>query len=475
MRLFIAGVIMFIGIFIPAPSYSDVLEELSNYPMIYNTSAQDVCVNNEKIYVADGDAGIKIFDISDPEYPIVVGSYYNSKRARSVVVLDDKLIAAFNYPSSLEIIDVSNIGQPQYYSSCTFTSSHHINGMSISNGKGILTHGYGIDTVDLADLGNPIWVGTITADPMFGAMIVGDIAYVANGLQGLRIYNISELAVPQFLGCYINYRTFKNVVVANNRAYCSLQNAPSIILNVANPENPRDQLPFKNTVSQDNVVSAGKVYSIGIGLRVFDLADPDEPKMIANNDDAIVIGTYGSAIDIENENIVTVCVNKGMAIWRLSPPTVTITPVDSQTSTMTTTMTNTKTITVTLTPTISKTNTPTKIVPPTLTKTPTVTRTQSVTETPTSMPLFPRGGYAIPNPFVPHVGKQVTFIFEMGNPLASYSISIMDLKGRIVKRLENKKTWDGRSDNGHLCEGGVYIYQIEAEGKRVTGKVVLVK
>ncbi|MCD4813862.1 hypothetical protein K8S19_09260 [bacterium] len=124
-------------------------------------------------------------------------------------------------------------------------------------------------------------------------------------------------------------------------------------------------------------------------------------------------------------------------------------------------------------PTPTPTSTPTSTITPTITQT--TTSTPIATATPTALPCFSNGGYAVPNPYVPHNGKLVEFVFGMDNPMMPYSVSIMNLKGKIVKKLENKRIWDGRSDAGHLCEGGVYIYQIEAEGKRVTGKVVLIK
>ncbi|MCK5241357.1 T9SS type A sorting domain-containing protein [bacterium] len=94
--------------------------------------------------------------------------------------------------------------------------------------------------------------------------------------------------------------------------------------------------------------------------------------------------------------------------------------------------------------------------------------------TPTVEP-FHKGGYATPNPFIPAAGQTVYFNFQLHDTNAGITIRIMNIRGQVVRTIRNEKTWDGRSENGRLCEGGVYIYQIEAENKRVTGKVVLIK
>ncbi|MCD4813863.1 hypothetical protein K8S19_09265 [bacterium] len=83
--------------------------------------------------------------------------------------------------------------------------------------------------------------------------------------------------------------------------------------------------------------------------------------------------------------------------------------------------------------------------------------------------------YADPDPFTPTTGM-FTRIGKISDFLIKdYSIKIMNLRGRHVRSLNNTNTWDGRNEQGGFCEGGVYIYQIETEGERASGKVVLVK
>jgi concanavalin A-like lectin/glucanase superfamily protein len=110
------------------------------------------------------------------------------------------------------------------------------------------------------------------------------------------------------------------------------------------------------------------------------------------------------------------------------------------------------------------------------TTTPTITMTSSITPTMTAtVPLLETGGYATPNPFLPKLGQKAFFNFQLNDPNQNYSIRIMSRNGRVVRILRNVNEWDGRNDSGNLCEGGLYIYQIEVGKQRVSGEVVLIK
>lgn len=85
------------------------------------------------------------------------------------------------------------------------------------------------------------------------------------------------------------------------------------------------------------------------------------------------------------------------------------------------------------------------------------------------------GGYATPNPFTPTTGQRTNFNFFLQDLNASFSIRIFTIRGRLIKTITDRMDWDGRNENGSIVEGGLYIYQIETEGRRVSGTVVLIK
>lgn len=71
-------------------------------------------------------------------------------------------------------------------------------------------------------------------------------------------------------------------------------------------------------------------------------------------------------------------------------------------------------------------------------------------------------------------------LFSFANPGGDeVTIRIFDVTGRLVRRnLDTQGAdmyWNGKDQNGATVKGGVYIYQIEASDKVLTGTVVVAK
>jgi hypothetical protein len=98
----------------------------------------------------------------------------------------------------------------------------------------------------------------------------------------------------------------------------------------------------------------------------------------------------------------------------------------------------------------------------------------NATFTPTVVPGHDVQGSAWPNPFLPGRGQttHIQFAPESGE---HFTIKFFTLQGKQVRFLTDSQDWDGRNDSGKVCEGGLYIYQIEGRNRRLHGKVVLIR
>ena len=73
--------------------------------------------------------------------------------------------------------------------------------------------------------------------------------------------------------------------------------------------------------------------------------------------------------------------------------------------------------------------------------------------------------------------------FELDNPeLAPVSGTVYDLAGARVANLQQSNTkpdevllWDGKNGDGQVVAGGIYIYDIDFQGKHATGTVVVAR
>jgi len=83
-----------------------------------------------------------------------------------------------------------------------------------------------------------------------------------------------------------------------------------------------------------------------------------------------------------------------------------------------------------------------------------------------------------PNPFNPKT--QIRFSLRAAG---NVSLKVFDAQGRLVRALaegrlaagEHQVTWDGTDAQGHSLASGVYLYRLEAEGRTLGKRMVLVK
>jgi len=92
-------------------------------------------------------------------------------------------------------------------------------------------------------------------------------------------------------------------------------------------------------------------------------------------------------------------------------------------------------------------------------------------------------GSPSPRIFTPNgdtINEKVIFRYE-NDEESSIVCWIYDIRGAVVRQLdvvetgENEFFWDGKDENNDLVPSGVYIYQIEVEGKTINGTIVLAK
>jgi len=96
-----------------------------------------------------------------------------------------------------------------------------------------------------------------------------------------------------------------------------------------------------------------------------------------------------------------------------------------------------------------------------------------------------------PNPFRPAQVSETTICFTTREPVAERNIDIYNLGGELVHRAPEseislkgidpqnrhvyKYEWDGRNDYGERVASGIYIYVVNADGNRKTGKLAVIK
>ncbi len=93
-------------------------------------------------------------------------------------------------------------------------------------------------------------------------------------------------------------------------------------------------------------------------------------------------------------------------------------------------------------------------------------------------PLSPEDRRPMEKVFTPNGdGKNDVILFSFGDLSEDITVNIFDITGHQVRTLHSQSTsqWDGRDDSGKVVESGVYIYQYEVDGKRISGVCAVAK
>lgn len=271
-----------------------VLEPLVDLQKIGSCStlgyAQDVVLVDSLAYLATGQGGLEIIDVSDPENPFTVGSFdipmglYNY--ATSLEVKTEKAYIGYGYDGLL-IVDVSNPAQPAYLGQ---VAELRVEDLAISS-TGEFTyvctaarHQFAI--VDATDPEYPWRVVYIsTPGKARGIFVLDTLAYVADEQLGLQIINFSDVFSPTIEGSCDTESNARDVWVEGDYAYIA---------------DGRGGLQIVETTDIDSLSIVGSCNTPGYakkivihgnyafvadgseGLQVIDVTDPTSPYIVGN-------------------------------------------------------------------------------------------------------------------------------------------------------------------------------------------------
>jgi len=194
-------------------------------------------------FVADSDESWIIEDVSDPSNPRVLGGYKSIARVLGVTVFRDQAYAVGESTSSrddkLDIVDISVPSAPKILGSYDVPDDlESIVALTYSQGYVYISSGGSSggtwQAVDVSDPANPQRAGfqRFSGGPFYGpgeAVVQGDLAYVADGINGLIILRI-----------YTDLRIGPAIVLDDGRLQLQLRGASGQRVRVQRSTNLRD-------------------------------------------------------------------------------------------------------------------------------------------------------------------------------------------------------------------------------------------
>ncbi len=172
---------------------------------------------SDYMYIAEGNNGIRVIDITTPSNPNTVGHYaLPSGRAEDVVIAGNVLLTACS--DGFRAINVENPVSPTqlgYYDTKN-SAGVAVNG----NYAYVAARGYGLYVIDITDPSIPAEAGVYaTPGTAWDVVYNAGYAYVADYNSGLTIIDVSTPTAPNQVGAYAVPNNVYSVAVTGNYVY----------------------------------------------------------------------------------------------------------------------------------------------------------------------------------------------------------------------------------------------------------------
>ena len=244
-------------------------------------NANSVAVSGNLAWVADGETGLQIINVSNPQYPLPFGSYDTPGVATSVKISNNKAYVA-DGSSGLQIIDITTPSNPVLLGS--FAATGNSFDVQVDGGYGVafLANTYsGVNIINVVYPQNPFLLHNIgTPLSAFTITLEGCFLYIADEI-GLRIYNVIDFAYPYLLGSIETLGNPLQISVSGNTAYLAEGGSGLQIIDVSNPALPvmtgtilpHSSSSISRCYTHDNLLFVSDAYWNEIS--VYNISNPD--------------------------------------------------------------------------------------------------------------------------------------------------------------------------------------------------------
>ena len=166
----------------------------------------------------------------------------------------------------------------------------------------------------------PVQVGSYnTSGEAYDVAVAGDLAYVADYGDGLRIISVVNRTNPMLVGTYDTAGLASGVAVAGDLAFVTNSSGGLAIINVTTPSTPSLLSTFACSAAQA-VVVAGRLAFVANGpdgLLIVNITDPSSPTLAGSYADA------GVAVDVAvtGDLLLVANASTGLVLVDISDPT----------------------------------------------------------------------------------------------------------------------------------------------------------
>jgi len=267
-----------------------VLTEKSNYKGPGQTIG--LAADKNFVYLANGNGGLRVINIENPDEPREVGFEDQINNALSVAILEDHAYVA-DSSDGLRVVNILDPAIPTLVG--TYDTPGEATAVAVKKVAEpvfkILVYvadgGSGLRVIDATDPENPIEVG-YNEQPDFVKDVVlienddRDLAHVADRTNGLWVMDITVPENPEEIGFLETPGEARAVDAAAQNVYIAAFDHGLRVVDAANPTQPKEVGAFDKPKHIVNVLVDQHAYLVdqNRGLQIMDVSKPQSPKEI---------------------------------------------------------------------------------------------------------------------------------------------------------------------------------------------------
>jgi hypothetical protein len=243
----------------------------------FSDSVQDVMVVDDLAYVAAGDSGLSVVDVSDASAPTVKGTYDSPGAASGIHVDGGRAYLADSWGGP-QVVDVSDSRSPTPLGRVRIPRALAVR--VVGHHAYVAAEEGGLRIVDVSDATAPVEVGSYSAGgDVNDVAVIKNVAYLAAGGGGLEIVDVTRPTAPQRVGAYTEPYG-KSLQVMNGHVFLATERSGLWIIDISSAANPVGVSRFDTIHSANDVYLDGPYAFVATGrsgLRVIDASNPVTP------------------------------------------------------------------------------------------------------------------------------------------------------------------------------------------------------
>ena len=248
--------------------------------------ANSVAIVGDYIYLADGESGMQVFDVSDPSSPNIAASSTAYSSTQELIVVGN-FIFVFDYTGGLLVYDINAPLSPVGISQTAVTGV--VRGGTVAGNIAFLAaHNDGLQIIDITNPASPVHIGGVdTPGSASDVAVAGNIVYVADWASGMQIIDVSQPTAPVIVGSIATSGAVRSVDIDNNILFTSAGGNGLQLYDISTPSAPILLGTVDNIFNIEDVKVVGNLAYVAdgsSGMRVVDISTPSKPVIVSTLD-----------------------------------------------------------------------------------------------------------------------------------------------------------------------------------------------